>query len=72
MILIGLLVLHVGAVLFYLVKKRENLIRPMIRGDKKTMIATNSSRDDAWSRTLAAALFLSCAALVASMVQLAG
>ena len=72
LILIGLLVLHVGAVLFYLVKKRENLIRPMIRGDKKTMIATNSSRDDAWSRTLAAALFLSCAALVASMVQLAG
>ena len=71
-ILIGLLVLHIGAVLFYLVKKRENLIRPMIRGDKETTMVAQNSRDDARSRTLAAALFLSCAALVASMVQLAG
>ena len=71
-ILIGLFVLHIGAVLFYLVKKRENLIRPMIRGDKETTMVAQNSRDDARSRTLAVALFLSCAALVASMVQLAG
>lgn len=72
LILIGLVVLHIGAILFYLVKKGENLVRPMIRGDKETMIVAQSSRDDARSRTLAAAVFLGCATLVAWMVRQAG
>lgn len=72
LILIGLFVLHIGAVLFYLVKRGENLVRPMLRGDKETMAETASSRDDVWSRTLAAAVLLSCAALVLWMVKLAG
>lgn len=72
LILIALVVLHIGAVLFYLVKKRENLIRPMIRGDKETVITATGSRDDGWARGLGAALFLGCAALVAWMVRLAG
>jgi len=33
-ILMGLVILHVGALLFYLIWKRENLIRPMITGWK--------------------------------------
>lgn len=70
-ILIGLVVLHIGAILFYLMKKGENLVRPMIRGDKETSIVTEGSRDDARSRTLAAAVFLACAAMVGWMVQLA-
>ena len=72
LVLIGLFVLHIGAVLFYLLKKGENLVRPMLRGDKETMIATASSRDDARSRTLAAVVFFGCAALVLWMVELAG
>jgi len=32
-VLQGAVVLHVGAVLFYLIRKRQNLIRPMITGD---------------------------------------
>lgn len=72
LILIGLVVFHIGAILFYLVKKGENLVRPMIRGDKETMIVAQSSRDDARSRTLAAAVFLGCATLVAWMVRQAG
>ncbi len=71
LVVIGLVVLHIGAVLFYLVKKGENLVRPMIRGDKETPVVTEDSRDDARSRALAAAVFLVCAAMVASMVQLA-
>ena len=31
-VLIGLVVIHVGAVVFYLVVKRENLVAPMITG----------------------------------------
>lgn len=72
LILIGLVLLHVGAILFYLFKKGENLVHPMIRGDKETMFATQSSRDDALSRTLAAAVFLACVALVVWGVGQAG
>jgi cytochrome b len=71
-ILIGLIVLHIAAILFYLVKKRENLVRPMIAGDKDISVPTEGSRDDARSRALATVLFSACAALVAWMVQLAG
>ena len=69
LILLGLVVLHVGTIFFYRIRKGENLVRPMILGDKETSVRTTSSRDDAKSRLLAAALFLVCAALVACMVQ---
>lgn len=72
LILIGLVVLHIGTILFYLFKRGENLVRPMILGDKMSKIVAQSSRDDARSRTLAAAVFLGCAALVAWMVSQAG
>jgi len=72
LILIGLIALHIGAILFYLFRKGENLVRPMIQGDKEVLIATESSRDDIRSRTLAAAVFLGCVALVAWLVSLAG
>ncbi len=65
LILLGLLVLHIGAILFYRFKKGENLVTPMIRGDKQASIAVQSSRDDGRSRLLASVIFLSCAALVA-------
>lgn len=71
LILIGLVMLHIGSVLFYLVRKNQNLVRPMAHGDKQTSIKTKSSRDDGRSRTLALAVFVGCAALVAWLVQLA-
>jgi cytochrome b len=71
LILIGLVVLHVGAIFFYFFRKRENLVRAMIQGDKEVMVAAQSARDDARSRTLAAVIFLGCAALVAWLVKLA-
>jgi len=72
LILIGLVVLHIGTILFYLFKRGENLVRPMILGDKMSKIVAQSSRDDARSRILAAAVFLGCAAFVAWMVSQAG
>lgn len=72
LILLGLIVLHISAILFYLFGKGENLVRPMIQGDKATFIATEGSRDDLRSRTLAAVVFLGCAALVAWLVRQAG
>jgi len=72
LILIGLVTLHVGAILFYFFKKGVNLVHPMIRGDKDAVIVAQSSRDDARSRILAALVFVGCAALVAWMVKQAG
>ena len=71
LVLIGLVVLHISAIFFYHFKKRENLVMPMILGDKKTDSAVADSRDDVGSRTLALVIFLGCAALVAGMVKLA-
>ncbi len=71
-ILLLLVVLHIGAVLYYLVKKKENLITPMIKGDKVLAHALEHSRDDAASRSVAAAVLAVCAIGVATMVKLAG
>lgn len=72
LVVIGLVLLHIGAILFYYFKKRQNLVRPMLKGDKDSDSAVESSRDDVGSRTLALVLYLGCAALVAGMVTLAG
>ena len=49
-LLVALIVLHVAAVLYYLWKKKENLIKPMLDGDKRLAGATAGSRDDAQDR----------------------
>jgi cytochrome b len=69
LILLGLLVLHVGTILFYRLKKGENLVKPMVHGDKETPLTVRSSRDDARSRLLAVALLMASAAMVAYLVQ---
>lgn len=63
-LVIGLVAIHVAAVLYYLLKKRQNLVRAMVTGDKETMAPAESSRDDAGSRTIAAVVFAACAGLV--------
>ncbi len=71
-VLLVLVVLHIAAIIFYLMKKRENLITPMIHGDKLLEHPLPASRDDASSRALAAVVFAVCAGLVAIGVKLAG
>ncbi|MGZ5847907.1 MAG: cytochrome b/b6 domain-containing protein [Ramlibacter sp.] len=58
----GLVALHVGAILFYALRKRENLVHPMLRGDKAVAPGTPGSADDARTRLLALLLFGGCAA----------
>lgn len=69
-VLVGL---HVAAIAFYYFRKRENLVRPMVTGDKDLPIPLPSgvgpSRDDARSRGLAAALLLLCTGVVAWVVK---
>ncbi len=60
-LLLALVLLHIAAILFYLYKKRENLITPMVRGDKLLAHDMPSARDDNGSRVLALLLFALCA-----------
>jgi cytochrome b len=69
-VIIALVVLHVAAVLFYLWKRRENLIMPMLHGDKLLGPSVVASRDDSVSRIVALAVLLACAAAVAWLVRL--
>jgi len=71
LVLIVLVSLHVVAILYHLWRKHENLIRPMLSGDKVLPAPTTPSRDDARSRWLAFLLFLICGGLVAALLQVA-
>jgi cytochrome b len=71
-VIVALVAVHVAAVLFYLWKKGENLIRPMVRGDKTVAHAAAGSRDDAATRSLALAVLVACGAAVAWLVRQGG
>jgi cytochrome b len=68
-LLLALVVLHVAAILYYLLRKGDNLVRPMIRGDKVVASAAASSRDDAATRLLALVVLVLCGAAVAWLVR---
>ncbi len=55
-LIITLVVLHIAAVLFYLLKKQRNLIGPMWHGDKALPLDTPASADGTVQRVLAAVL----------------
>jgi cytochrome b len=71
-LIITLVLLHVAAIVFYLVKKRRNLIYPMIVGDKQLPAGVPSSADHWRLRTAAAVLLAGCAAGVTWLVSLGG
>jgi cytochrome b len=62
-ILLGLVVLHILAIGFYLWRK-HNLVRAMLHGDKELVTAMPASRDDPASRLSALAVLGACAAAV--------
>ena len=70
-IVIALVVLHVLAILYYLLKKRHNLIRPMWVGDKPLPSTTPASADGLPQRVLALVLLLACGAGAAWVASLA-
>jgi cytochrome b len=71
-IIIALVLLHVGAILFYRFKKKTDLIGPMIGGDKLLGAQVPASRDDMSTRLLALVLALAAAGLVAWVMRLGG
>jgi cytochrome b len=71
-LILVLVVLHVGAIVFYLWRKRINLVRPMVSGDKPLPAGTPASADGLPQRLLALLLLALCAGIVAWVVRLGG
>lgn len=69
-LVIALVVLHVAAIAWYVLKKRQVLVRPMVVGDKELAAPTTPSRDDAVSRLVALAVLVACSAFVWWIVRL--
>ncbi len=68
LLLLGLVFLHLGAIAFHYLDKQENLVKPMITGDKDLDFEAPNSLD-AWpERRLAALIFLACVAAVSGVV----
>ena len=69
-LLIVLIALHVGTVLYYKRIKHEDLITPMLMGDKVFTAEVHASRDTRTSRLFALGIFVGCAYVVYRLVTL--
>ena len=73
-VVVGLIVVHIAAIAFYLLRKKTNLIRPMVTGDKPVPplpLDTPASTDSTGTRLLALVLALACAGLAVWVAKLA-
>jgi hypothetical protein len=67
-----MVILHIAAIVYYLVRKNSNLLGPMIDGDKPLPPGTPVSIDSGATRLVALAIMAGAAALVAAVVRLGG
>lgn len=66
-----LVVLHVAAIIYYRVRKRQDLIKPMVHGDKALPADVPPSRDDRVTRVAALLVLAGCGAVAATVALLA-
>jgi len=71
-IIMVLVLLHVGAIVFYLLRLHRNLVVPMLSGDKVLEPGVPPALDSTRSRLLALVLLLAAAGAVAWVVALGG
>jgi cytochrome b len=67
-VLLALIVLHVAAIAYYRFKKGDDLVRPMLLGDKPTAPGMPNARDDWGSRALALLVLGLCSMAVYGML----
>lgn len=70
LILLALVALHLTAIAFYKLVRKQNLVRPMITGDKAVPADLPPSVDSARQRWLALCVLLLCALAVYGLVSL--
>lgn len=70
-LLYALIALHLSAVAYYLLYKRENLIKPMLTGFKHSATGPGESVQQQGKTWLAAALLAACAGCVYVLIKLA-
>lgn len=70
-IVLSLVVLHLAAIAYYKLVKKQSLVQPMVVGDKVVSIPVPESRDDLRSRLLALAIWLLCSASVYGLLWFA-
>lgn len=68
-ILLALVLLHIAAIVVYKVKKGQNLVAPMVHGDKQTETGLASARDTAGTRLLALLVLLGCAGAIVALLR---
>lgn len=71
-LIVGLIVLHVGAIAFYLIRHKRNLVRPMVVGDKPLPGGVPASADHWGVRGIALLVLTLCGVGVAWLVSLGG
>ncbi len=69
-IVFALVALHVLAIVYYHLVRKQRLVPPMIVGDKHLASPVTASRDTAGTRLLALMVLIVCAAAVAWLVKL--
>jgi len=69
-IIVALVLLHIGAITFYWLRRRQNLVAPMWHGDKQLTADVPPSLDNGRSRAVALAIALVCALGVGTIVSL--
>jgi cytochrome b len=71
-LIIGLVLLHLGAIAFYRFRRGRDLVGPMLSGDKMLAGEVPASADGTSRRALALMLAALCAAIVGWIVSLGG
>lgn len=64
LILLALVALHLLAIVFYRLKKGENLVKPMLTGDKTLTFQAQDARDRTRDRLTAISIMVACIAIV--------
>jgi cytochrome b len=72
LMLILLVALHLGAIGFYFFRHHENLVRPMLTGNKTLPFPVQSSSDTPTDRLKATAILFLCGAVVSAAVTWLG
>lgn len=68
LLLMSLVILHVAAILFYRWRKGQDLVRPMLTGDKEVVDPVPSSQDNVRVRLLALGIWMVCLSVVLAVV----